>query len=92
MVLGSRQANRQKQEEESRRVQAQVTLLDDNYLRDLIAWGGPVRIRCAEGYLIEDAVVKAVGTYATLIETPDGAGEELIFKHAIESVARMPEE
>lgn len=65
---------------------------DDAYLCDLVLWGGSVRVRCSEGYVIEDAVMKAVGTYAILIETPDGGGEELIFKHAVESVTRMPEE
>lgn len=51
-----------------------------------------MRLRCRDGYLIEDAVLKAVGTYAMLIEAPDGADEELIYKHAIEAIARMPEE
>ncbi|MDQ7850937.1 MAG: hypothetical protein QN131_15500 [Armatimonadota bacterium] len=63
----------------------------DDELRALMAWGGPVRIRCADDYLVEDAVVKAVGAFAVLVELPDGEHEELIFKHAIESVARMPE-
>jgi sRNA-binding regulator protein Hfq len=65
--------------------------LDDQYLRDLATWGGPVRIRCREGYLVEDAVVKAVGSYAIVIALPDGEHEELIYKHAIEAIARMPE-
>jgi sRNA-binding regulator protein Hfq len=68
-----------------------ITSVDDQYLRELAAWGGPVRIRCGGARLIEDAVVKAVGTYAILVEMPDGENEELIFKHAIDSVARIPE-
>ena len=50
-----------------------------------------MRIRCAGDHLIEDAVVKAVGTYAILVEMPDGESEELIFKHAIDTIARMAE-
>jgi hypothetical protein len=65
---------------------------DDRYLRELAAWGGPVWIRCGDDHLIEDAVVKAVGIYAILIELPDGEHEELIFKHSIHSIARMAEE
>ena len=66
--------------------------VDDQYLRELAAWGGPVRIRCGGDHLIEDAVVKAVGTYAILVEMPDGENEELIFKHAIDSIGRIREE
>jgi sRNA-binding regulator protein Hfq len=66
--------------------------VDDEYLRELAAWGGPVWIRCGDHHLIEDAVVKAVGTYAILVEMPDGEHEELIFKHSIDSIARMAEE
>jgi len=65
--------------------------VDDQYLRELAAWGGPVRIRCGGDHLIEDAVVKAVGTYAILVEMPDGENEELIFKHAIDSIGRIRE-
>ncbi len=66
--------------------------VDDQFLRELAAWGGPVRIRCGGDHLIVDAVVKAVGTYAILVEMPDGENEELIFKHAIDSIGRIREE
>jgi sRNA-binding regulator protein Hfq len=71
---------------------ATTSSVDDQYLRELAAWGGPVRIRCGGDHLIEDAVVKAVGTYAILVEMPDGENEELIFKHAIDSIGRIREE
>lgn len=51
-----------------------------------------MRIRCGGDHLIVDAVVKAVGTYAILVEMPDGENEELIFKHAIDSIGRISEE
>ncbi len=74
------------------KIMATASSVDDQYLRELAAWGGPVRIRCGGDHLIEDAVVKAVGTYAILVEMPDGENEELIFKHAIDSIGRIREE
>lgn len=64
--------------------------LEDDFCKELVVWGGPCRIRCAGGCVIEDAVVKDYGAYSILIETAEG--EELLFRHAILAIARMSED
>ena len=58
--------------------------LEDGFYRSLIADRTPVHLRCRDGYEVPRAIVRDAGTYALLVETPDGL--ELFFKHAIISI------
>lgn len=58
--------------------------MEEEYLRNLVAVGTPVHIRCRDGYEVAEAVLKDVGTYSILVEYE--AGRELIFKHGILSI------
>jgi sRNA-binding regulator protein Hfq len=58
--------------------------MEDEYLRNLVATGAPVHIRCRDGYEIPEAIVKDVGTYSLLVEAD--TGRELVFKHGILSI------
>ncbi len=55
--------------------------MEDEFLRQLVAAGTPVHIRCRDGYEIPEAVVRDFGTYSLLVE--HAAGRELVFKHGI---------
>ena len=58
--------------------------VEDGFYRSLVAERTPVHLRCRDGYEVARAVVRDAGTYALLVETPDGL--ELFFKHAIISI------
>lgn len=55
--------------------------MEDEFLRQLVAAGTPVHIRCRDGYEIPQAVVRDFGTYSLLVE--HAGGRELVFKHGI---------
>lgn len=58
--------------------------MEDDFIRQLMATGAAVHIRCRDGYEITDGVVKDFGTYSLLVETR--GGRELVFKHGIISI------
>jgi sRNA-binding regulator protein Hfq len=58
--------------------------MEDEFIRQLMASGAAVHIRCRDGYEIPDGVVKDFGTYSLLVETR--GGRELVFKHGIISI------
>jgi len=58
--------------------------MEDDFIRQLMAGGVAVHIRCRDGYEITDGVVKDFGTYSLLVETR--GGRELVFKHGIISI------
>jgi sRNA-binding regulator protein Hfq len=62
--------------------------VEDGFYRSLVVERTPVHLRCRDGYEVPRAVVRDAGTYALLVETPDGL--ELFFKHAIISIRVLP--
>ena len=58
--------------------------VEDGFYRSLVVERTPVHLRCRDGYEVARAIVRDAGTYALLVETPDGI--ELFFKHAIISI------
>jgi sRNA-binding regulator protein Hfq len=58
--------------------------VEDGFYRSLVVERTPVHLRCRDGYEVAGAIVRDAGTYALLVETPDGL--ELFFKHAIISI------
>ncbi len=58
--------------------------MEDDFIKNLMATGVAVHIRCRDGYEITDGVVKDLGTYSLLVETR--GGRELVFKHGIISI------
>lgn len=62
--------------------------VEDNFYRSLVLERTPVHLRCRDGYEVPEAIIRDAGTYALLVETPDGL--ELFFKHAIISVRVLP--
>jgi sRNA-binding regulator protein Hfq len=58
--------------------------MEDEFIRQLMASGAAIHIRCRDGYEIPDGVVKDFGTYSLLVETR--GGRELVFKHGIISI------
>lgn len=67
---------------------ARASGVEDGFYRSLVVERTPVHLRCRDGYEVARAVVRDVGTYALLVETPDGL--ELFFKHAIISIRVLP--
>jgi len=62
--------------------------VEDGFYRSLVVERTPVHLRCRDGYEVARAIVRDAGTYALLVETPDGL--ELFFKHAIISIRVLP--
>ncbi|HKX17424.1 MAG TPA: hypothetical protein VJT33_05375 [bacterium] len=62
--------------------------VEDNFYRSLVLERTPVHLRCRDGYEVHEAIIRDAGTYALLVETPEGL--ELFFKHAIISVRVLP--
>ncbi len=62
--------------------------VEDGFYRSLVVERTPVHLRCRDGYEVPRAIVRDAGTYALLVETPDGL--ELFFKHAIISIRILP--
>ena len=58
--------------------------VEDGFYRSLVVERTPVHLRCRDGYEVAGAIIRDAGTYALLVETPDGV--ELFFKHAIISI------
>ena len=58
--------------------------MEDEFIKQLMASGVAVHIRCRDGYEITDGVVRDFGTYSLLVET--GGSRELVFKHGIISI------
>ncbi len=63
---------------------ARASGVEDGFYRSLVVERTPVHLRCRDGYEVPRAIVRDAGTYALLVETPDGL--ELFFKHAIISI------
>ena len=63
---------------------ARTSGVEDGFYRSLVVERTPVHLRCRDGYEVPRAIVRDAGTYALLVETPDGL--ELFFKHAIISI------
>ena len=66
---------------------ASTSTMEEAFYRPLVADRTPVHLRCRDGYEVPRAIIREAGTYALLVETPDGL--ELFFKHAIISI-RVP--
>ena len=67
---------------------ARASGVEDGFYRSLVVERTPVHLRCRDGYEVPRAIVRDAGTYALLVETPDGL--ELFFKHAIISIRVLP--
>ncbi len=58
--------------------------MEDSFYQTLVAGQTPIQLRCRDGYEVPHAVLKDVGTYTLLLETP--GGPELVYKHAVISI------
>jgi sRNA-binding regulator protein Hfq len=58
--------------------------MEDSFYQALVAGQTPIQLRCRDGYEVPHAVLKDVGTYTLLLETP--GGPELVYKHAVISI------
>lgn len=62
--------------------------MEDSFYQALVAARTPIQLRCRDGYEVPHAVLKDVGTYTLLLETP--GGPELVYKHAVISIRPLP--